>query len=205
MQDVLDERFPLDYDPGGAEVRKTYRLRVESGFMRKYLSGEVVLDIGFKGSDNPENRTIVPHATGVDVDYPDYDGKTLPFPDASVDCVFSSHCLEHIWFPQEAIRDQFRTLKVGGYIVCIVPHKFLYEKRLFPPSIFNPDHKRFFTSATLLNLYEESLPPNSYRIRHLYENDLWFDYQLGPSVHSLGCYEIELVLEKLNQPAWLIE
>lgn len=199
-----DERFPLDYDPGGAEIRKTYSRRVQSGFMQKYLGGEVVLDIGFKGASNPGNKTVVPHATGVDTDYPGYDGTTLPFADASVNSVFSSHCLEHMWFPQEAIRDQFRTLKIGGYLVCFVPNKFLYEKRSFPPSQFNADHKRFFTPASLLQLYEESLAPNSYRVRHLMENDLWFDYKLGPDRHSVGCYEIELVIEKIVQPAWEI-
>ncbi len=200
-----DLRFPNDYDPGGAEVRKTYLLRVNSGFMQKYLSGDVILDIGFKGGDNPANKTVVPHAIGVDIDYPGYDGKILPFPGRSVDCIFSSHCLEHMWFPQEAIRDQFRVLKVGGYIVCIVPHKFLYEKRLFPPSIYNPDHKHFFTPSTLLALYEQSLEPNSYRVRHLCDNDRGFDYSLGPEVHSAGCYEIELVLEKIEPPGWEIK
>jgi SAM-dependent methyltransferase len=205
MTEETEVRFPLDYDPGGAEVRKTYKLRVESGFFPKYLAGEIILDIGYKGADNPETRTVVPHAIGVDLDYPGYDGRTLPFSDESVDSIFSSHCLEHIWFPQEAIRDQFRTLKLGGFIVCIVPDKFLYEKRNFPPSIFNPDHKRFFTPASLMALYEESLLPNSYRIRHLCENDLWFDYSLGPELHSFGCYEIELVIEKIRLPSWTIK
>jgi len=202
MADDAEAKFPLDYDSGGNEVRKSYQARVVSGFMQAYLSGPVVLDIGFQGGGNPGNRTVVPHAIGVDLDYPGYDGTTLPFPDESVDCVFSSHCLEHIWFANAAIRDQYRVLKRGGFIVCIVPHKMLYEKALFPPSLFNPDHKRFFTPATLLEMFEESLTPNSFRVRHMCDNDRSFDYSIGPDTHSQGCYEIELVIQKIAQPSW---
>jgi predicted SAM-dependent methyltransferase len=200
MTDKAQEQFPLDYDSGGNEVRKSYQARVASGFMRTYLSGPVVLDIGHQGGGNPGNKTVVPNA--IDLDYPGYDGMKLPFPDGSVDCVFSSHCLEHIWFANEVIRDHHRVLKVGGFIVCIVPHKHLYEKALFPPSLFNPDHKRFLTPATLLAMFEESLHPNSYRVRHLRDNDRSFDYAIGPNDHSDGCYEVELVIQKIRAPAW---
>lgn len=196
--------FPLDYDPGGAEVRKSYKERVESGFFKKYYSGNVVLDIGFKGADNPDNRTIVPHAIGVDTDYPGYDGTRLPFESGSVDTVSSSHCIEHIWFVHSAIRDWFRVLKPGGYIVCFAPHQHLYEKRTFLPSVFNPDHKRMLTPATLMSLFEEALTPNSYRLIHLSDNDRWFNYELGPEKHSYGCYEIELVIQKRTPTYWKI-
>ncbi len=194
--------FPLDYDSGGAEVRKVYKERVESGFFKKYFGGRVVLDIGFKGAGNPEGKTIVPHATGVDIDYPGYDGTTLPFETESVDTVSSSHCIEHVWFPESAIRDWFRVLKIGGFLVCFAPHQYLYEKRRFPPSVYNPDHKRFFTPGKLLGMFEDALAPNSYRVRHLRDNDLWFDYAIDPHRHSFGCYEIELVIEKIQSPLW---
>lgn len=198
------DRFPLSYDPGGAEVKKTYRQRVQSGFYPRYLGGEVVLDLGHKGADNPESKTVVPHAVGVDIDYPGYNGITLPFADGSVDAVFSSHCMEHVWFAHQAVLDHHRVLKVGGFIVTVVPHQHLYEKRQFLPSIFNPDHKHLFTPASLLSLYEQALPANSYRVRHLADNDMWFDYSISPTLHSHGCYEIELVLEKILAPEWAL-
>ncbi|MDW5316000.1 class I SAM-dependent methyltransferase [Rhizobium sp. PL01] len=197
-----EKSFPLDYDSGGAEVRKSYKHRVESGFFDKYYSGDVVLDLGFKGSDNPEERTVVPHAIGVDMDYPGYDGTRLPFEDGSVDVVSSSHCIEHIWYVQSAVRDWYRALKVGGFIVCFAPHQYLYEKRKFPPSVYNPDHKRFLTPSKLLAIFEEALDPNGYRVRHLCDNDRWYNYDLDPHTHAFGCYEIELVIEKIQKPSW---
>jgi SAM-dependent methyltransferase len=195
------EKFPLDYDPAG-EVGRSYVRRTLSGFFDKYCSGDVVLDVGFAGYANPDNKPSLPGSIGVDVDYPGYDGIHLPFADGSVDSIISSHCLEHILFDLSAIRDWYRVLRVGGFIVCMVPHQYLYEKRRFLPSQWNQDHKRMYTPAALLASFEQALEPNSYRVRHLADNDEAFDYSIGPQEHSSGAYEIELVIEKIAPPAW---
>ena len=92
---------------------------------------------------------------------------TLPFAEDSVDAVYSSHMLEHVPDPFAVIRDWHRVVKTGGFIVCIVPHQFLYEKRAPLPSRWNGEHQRFYTPAALICEFEESLVPNSYRVRHL--------------------------------------
>jgi len=193
--------FPLDYAPRG-EAGKSYIRRVRTGFFERYCSGPVVLDIGYSGYDNPDGRTALPRATGIDLDFPGYDGLHLPFADDSVDTVFSSHCLEHVSEEQQAIREWFRVLKIGGFLVCFVPHQALYEKRNQLPSRWNGDHKRFYTPASLMTAFEAALDVNSFRLRHLKDNDQGFDYSLGPEIHSQGCYEIELVIEKITRPNW---
>jgi|SRR6516164_2308594 len=194
----------LEFVPPPTEASKAYYLRLTSGFLARYCQGDLVLDVGFTGYANPEKRTSLPGAIGVDLDYPGYDGLHLPWADNSVDCVFSSHCLEHIQFYQETIRDWHRVLKVGGYIVCIVPSRDLYEKKAFPPSRYNPDHKRFYTASRLVAEFEEALEPNTFRVRHVHDNDYGYDYSIGPESHAEGCYEIELVLEKTAKPSWTI-
>ena len=52
---------------------------------------------------------------------------------------------------------------------------------------------------------EESLEVNSYRIVHLRDNDDGYVYERTPEVHSDGCYEIELVIKKLNKPTWELQ
>lgn len=199
------DNFPADYNSGNNEAQKSYHVRRSNGFFSAYLAGAVVLDVGYRGVSGPQAGPVVPSAIGIDLDYPGYDGVTLPFEDDSVDTVFSSHCLEHIVKAEDAIRDWHRVLKCGGYIVCIVPHQHLYEKRLHLPSRYNPDHKVFFTPSTLLALFERALAPNSYRVRHCNDNDMGFDYTIGPDRHSVGCYEIELVVEKLIRTSWTLE
>ena len=200
---VSQTAFPLDYKPPG-EAGRCYADRVRSGFLQRYCSGPVVLDVGFTGYDNPERKAALPRAMGIDLDYPGYDGIKLPFADGSVDTVFSSHCLEHILFDHAVIQDWYRVLKLGGFIVCMVPSQALYEKRRFLPSRFNADHKRMYTPASLAASFEAALTVNTYRVRHLAENDASFNYALGPDIHSDGAYEIEIVVEKILPPSWTL-
>ena len=196
-------RFSLDYDPPG-EAGRSYRERLRSGFYERYCGGRTILDVGFSGYENPEGKTGVPGAIGIDINYPGYDGVTLPFADASVDTVFSSHCLEHIVADHAVIRDWHRVLKIGGFIVCIVPSQALYEMKRFLPSLWNTDHKRMYSPSSLLASFETALDVNSYRVRHLAENDRGYHYEIGPDTHPQGRYEIELVIEKIPTPSWTL-
>ncbi len=98
------------------------------------------------------------------------------------------------------IREWFRVIRTGGHLVVMVPHQHLYEKRRAPPSAWNGEHRTFFTPAKLLAAVEEALPPNHYRVRRLVDNDFLYDYRPPPTTHPTGCYEIELVLEKIAPP-----
>jgi SAM-dependent methyltransferase len=60
------------------------------------------------------------------------------------DFVFSSHCLEHMREPEDALGQWWQLVRPGGHLVVIVPDEDLYEQGYFP-SIFNPDHKATFT------------------------------------------------------------
>jgi SAM-dependent methyltransferase len=196
--------MPLLIDPHrpvGGEARKSYAAKATSGFWQRFITGPAVLDIGFKGHI-ADTVPIVDGAIGVDVDYPGYDGRTLPFANESQDAVYSSHCLEHIADFIGAIQEWHRVTKIGGHIITVVPSALLYERRRRPPSQWNPTHMRFFTASALLGDFELALAPNTYRVRHLVENDADYRYDIPSDRHPEGCYEIELVLEKIAPPAW---
>lgn len=184
----------------GEEAIKTHKKRLYSGFYKDFMSG-VGLDIGYAGYLTGI-VPVLPDTIGVGLDYPNYDGLTLPFDDGSQDYVFSSHVLEHISDYKQVIRDWFRVVKPGGHIVIIVPHQFLYEKKKNLPSKWNEDHKRFYTPGSLLKEIEETLDPNTYRVVHLRDNDDGHNYEIPPEVHSNWCYEIECVIKKINKPSW---
>jgi SAM-dependent methyltransferase len=192
--------------PVGWEARKSFDQKLTSGFWSRFITGPKVLDIGFKGYSEVESVvTIVGGAVGVDLDYPGYDGKRLPFPDASQDAVYSSHCLEHIPGYIQAIQEWHRVTKIGGHIITVVPSAYLYERKLRPPSKWNGDHQRFYTPASLLGEFEAALAPNSYRVRFLEDNDEDYAYDHGSEQHPRGAYEITLVVEKIATPAWRVE
>jgi SAM-dependent methyltransferase len=78
-------------------------------------------------------------------DLPDGDAQLLAgVADNSLDFVHSSHCLEHMHDPHEALHHWFRVLKPGGHLICLLPDEDLYEQGVFP-SRYNPDHKWTFT------------------------------------------------------------
>lgn len=64
--------------------------------------------------------------------------------DASLDFVHSSHCLEHMCEPREALSNWLRVLKEGGHLIVTVPDEDLYEQGIFP-STWNADHMWTFT------------------------------------------------------------
>ena len=195
-------RYEVSEDwPVRGESGRAFNERLRNGFFSAYLAGEVTIDVGYRGA-SADAVPVLPHALGVELDYPGYDGKKLPFPDDSVDTVYSSHMLEHVDDFRTTIRDWYRVVRPGGFIVCIVPHQFLYEKRRSMPSSWNADHKRFYTPASLLWEFEISLRPNTYRVRRLRDNDEGYTYEIGPEAHSGGGYEIELVIEKITPPEW---
>src|ERR1035437_5555824 len=179
----------------GEESRKSWEDKWMHGFFRIYMYG-IGLDIG--GTGYLENvHAILPDAQIVDLNYPGYDGKTLPFEDGSQDYVYSSHCLEHVSNRKDMIQNWYRVTKKGGYIIIVVPHMDLYERKDSLPSKWNEDHKVFFRPSNLIKEIEDSLPINSYRIRHLLENDTDHIYGVPVEIHASGNYEIEIVLEKL--------
>jgi len=48
------------------------------------------------------------------------------FASRSLDAVFSSHLLEHIQNTEKALREWWRVIKIGGYLVLYLPHKLFY-------------------------------------------------------------------------------
>ena len=187
----------------GRESAKSFDAKIDSGFWARFIGGPAVLDIGFQGGAAPGSVVpILPGAIGVDMDYPGYDGRILPFADASQDAVYSSHCLEHIADYIKAIQEWHRVVRVGGHIITVVPSAHLYERKFHVPSFWNIDHRRTYTPATLLAEFAAALLPNSYRVRHLMENDAGYQYSLPPNAHPEGCHEIELVIEKIEPPTW---
>jgi SAM-dependent methyltransferase len=106
------------------------------------LKGEV-LDIGCSRMKYKELILSGKHATryiGLDLypgqfDYvcnPDvyWDGKTMPFQDASLDSAILLEVLEHCDDPRIVVKEAFRVLKPGGHLLFTTP--FLYQLHSYP-------------------------------------------------------------------------
>ena len=207
--------------PVGFESRKSYARRCREGFWDAFVAGGAVLDIGYRGG-LPDALTIVPGAIGIEPDHVrisddriepwassgpnSYDGLHLPANDGQMDTIHASHVLEHLTTPTEYLREWHRVIRLSGNLIVIVPHAYLYERRLtVPPSRWSPEHLRSFTPGSLLELIEEAFEPNSYQVSALFTDDTGYDYSLPLDVHPTGVLEIVMVLRKIAKPQWNVE
>lgn len=69
----------------------------------------------------------------------------MPFVDNTFDVVYSSQMLEHLENPQEAIAEQFRVCKTGGFIINSVP---------INRELMCENHKHFFRFYDLIDLFD---------------------------------------------------
>jgi SAM-dependent methyltransferase len=128
------------------ECSKSIQRRLaDSNFLRSYFVGEG-LDIGGKPDPLSLYKEFFPLMDNVRTwDLEDGDAQFLNgIANSSLDFVHSSHCLEHLVDPAEGLRNWFRVITEGGYLVITVPDEDLYEQGKFP-STFNRDHKWTFT------------------------------------------------------------
>lgn len=180
------------------ESSRFFDEKVRNGFYAKFIRKGTVVDIGYKGSGN---QPLFTESIGLDTDTPNYNGRDFPWPDESIGTVICSHVLEHVADYGHFLREIFRVLKPGGTAILSVPLKDVYERKDFPPSRFNGDHKRFYTVQRLFYEIETSVPRNLYKIVFLEEHFLdKNDFYHKANLHARKTgYEIECVLEKLNQ------
>jgi len=132
LHEAIEEFAPGTLEDGLAESRKC-RER-----LRHHLHGRLA-DLGHGGTK------ILPHAIGVDffrVDHFDHIGDCRDlwcFADQSFDTVYSSHCLEDLWHPYQALDEWTRVLRPGGKLVLYLPLRDFYPNVGTPGA--NPGHK----------------------------------------------------------------
>ena len=179
------------------ESGKTYQKKYDAGFFKEFFKGDSILELGGLGVYGKDSISIHPEAINLDLNYPGYDGTTIPFQDETFDAVYSSHVLEHVSDEMKTIQEMFRVLKINGFLIIVVPHMDLYEKKKYLPSRFSDEHLRFYNPEILLHSINNAICSFEYRLRYLADEDLHFDYDIDPYTHSSGTYEFCLVIEKI--------
>lgn len=178
------------------ETHKAHSRRAREGFFDTYCRGRG-LDIGYGG--DPVMRDVV----GWDFEHGD--AQLLHgLGDRTFDYVYSSHLLEHLPDCELALRNWWRVLRPGGYLILYLPHRDLYEKKARLPSRFNDDHKHFF-------LPDRDDPPDTLGVAPLLVRTLpglevvycrtcdegYVDP--GPALPSEGEFSIEVVARKAKE------
>lgn len=94
------------------------------------FAGKSLLEIGSAdGTQLMALRRICSNAVGIEVVIPShtfapviqYDGRYIPFPDASFDVIFSSNVMEHVQDQPKLHREMQRVLRTDGKCLHVVP------------------------------------------------------------------------------------
>lgn len=120
------------------------------------------------------------------------------------DLVIADRLLQTIRNYRQAIQQWFAATALDGHLIITVPHAFLYDRRIMLPSPWDRRHRRLYTPATLVKEIEEALPPNSYRIRLICDDDRGYDYSLPDKRAPVGSSDIVAVLQKIEVPLWSV-
>ena len=186
-----------------AETSKSKPRRLAEGFFDKYVKGKII-DIGVGRIDTYDGADPLTDTC----DTWDKDNGDAHFmhgvEDNSYDTVYCSHLIEHLENPNEALRNWFRILKKGGYLIIAAPDRDSYERKKTLPSKWNADHKFFLT-------LKESEPPHTFSLISIVASALKDErYEIAecktintctnmdrPNEHGDGEYQLEVIIKKL--------
>lgn len=180
------------------ETGKSRQRRLKEGWFEKFAPEDKIgIDIGCQ--TDPLNQTF----RRFDFVFGDGDAThMIGVPNNTFWTVYASHVLEHLQFPQKAIRRWYEITKPGGHLIIIVPHRDLYEKKRFPPSNWNPEHVYFWLPDAedppmTKSLKKEVLMaiPNAEIVQFRVLDD-GYDYSIPADCHSIGEFSIECIIKK---------
>lgn len=181
----------------GYESRKAYPRRMSEGYFSKVFVGRGI-DIGC--GEDPVTADCVAW------DLAQGDAQDLAgIPAAAFDWVYSSHCLEDLRNPWQAMQRWWEVLRPGGHLLVAVPDEDLYEQALWP-SRFNAGNRWTFTihktrswSPVSINLTELAATLPHHQVLWLRTCDYGYDYSGGVWDRTGGPAEahIELAVRKL--------
>jgi len=130
-------------------------------------------------------------------------------PDQTCDYIYSSHCLEHIPNPFDALRQWWRKIKYDGHLLLYLPHMDLYERKEDLPSRWNPSHKFYFSMVSypephIVSAGEiaDALPRKECDVVYIKKCDEGHVYDLGIKEHPYAEFSIEIVIKKIKQQKW---
>jgi hypothetical protein len=170
--------------------------------LRRAIEEGAVIELHPAGNENC--RPLVPISASVDINCANAAEALCTVGGLSADCgvIVVRNALQAVIETRQFLNACFSKLAVGGFLVVIVPHQFMYERKLRLPSLRNSLHRRFYTPGILLADIEEAIDPCEYRVRFLGENDEGYDYLAPLGREPAGRQDIVVAIEKIAPPPW---
>jgi SAM-dependent methyltransferase len=140
LGDLLGHRIPADHSRQVLADHYAERLRARRVMDLGCGAGDsvdlfrsIVPDVRWVGVDIEESPEVSERVRG-DAEFVTFDGRTLPFDDASFELVYCKQVLEHVERPHELLGEVARVLEPGGWLAGSTSQLEAFHSR----SIFNP-------------------------------------------------------------------
>ncbi|MBI2990414.1 MAG: class I SAM-dependent methyltransferase [Candidatus Magasanikbacteria bacterium] len=138
-------------------------------FLYKYIKGDKFLNVGnaeYGGGYHNDLINRYPEVDFYGLDVAKLDNvqrqfigscEDMPFDDNTFDTVYMGEVIEHVWNPLAAVKEAYRVLKPGGLYIFDTPNPYSLSRILRyslkrSDHLGNPDHKIFFSRATINKL-----------------------------------------------------
>ncbi len=189
---------------GGRTLREQSLLRLilTQDALRAAVSDGPIVEL--RASADERRGSLLPIAAVVEINSSDAKAAQAAIRNlkGELNAIFIHGALQFLTETRQFLGLCFSKLALGGMLVISAPHQFLYERKLRLPSRRNRQHRRFYTSNTLLADVEEAIDPCEFRVRFLGESDGGFPYRADLKASPDGGQDILLAIEKISRPPW---
>lgn len=184
------------------------KLDLRQASLLRMLTDQPFIDEAFRGgiieirASCDDNRALAPGSVVVQVNSDDAQEALASVHAIEQGCgtIIINNALQFLTEIRQFLKSVFDKVSIGDYLIIIVPHQFLFERKYRLPSRRNALHRRFYTSGTLLSDIEEAIDPAQFRIRFLAENDFGFDYLEPVDEAAEAGQDIVLAIQRLPDP-----
>lgn len=142
--------------PSDSEV-KLLDVGSGKGFLKYFCDTD---KIQYFGIELDPKRIEICKNIGYSISSFDIEKSAFPYESDSFEVVVASHVLEHLYHPENAMKEIYRVLKPGGIAIIGVPmHTWLVSKilllkeKLFPAAQY--DHHQFLCMSSLKNFFKD--------------------------------------------------
>jgi len=182
------------------EARRLALFLLSHSALEPALRSPWIVDVVLRGA---ACAPLLPDAIAIEVGAGDPEAhRIFDNLDGNQQCILLHDVIQYLPDYRSFLAGAFDRLAIGGYLIIIVPHQFLYERKWQMPSRYDHGHLRFYTPSTLSAEIEEALDPCRYRVRLLADHDTGFDYDTPLHAVPSGGHDIVLCLQKIAQPSW---